>query len=794
MRKRNSLIILLVFIFLSLVFFWRYFLKGQVPLPANLLVAAYGPWQHYLWEGYPNGPPNKPIGFDVIRLFYPHRKFTIDQLKSGQWPLWNPYNFSGNVHLATYQAAVFYPLNFVYFILPLVDAWSTLVILQPILAGFFMYLFLKEINLSKKASFFGSLSFAFSGWMLAWSEESLVIEHSALWLPLILYSIEKIIKKISAKNIALLVFASTSSILAGFLQLSIYVFATVLAWLIFRFQRTKLKDSKRLRVLGVAFFLSFLIASPQILPAVESYFTAARNVVESRFLFEDYLFKPQHLITFLAPDFWGNPGVYNYFGSGFYHEKVIYIGIPALLFSLLAFFANPARRSLVFFQRFSFIVLLLALDPFGWSLYWPHFPLISTMIPARIAFLITFGFCTLAAFGVDLFFQQKTRWRDWRGVLIGISLVFLGFGWFVRNRIVVFHDKNALISLRNLILPTGFFLASAMMILGSLFKQKLKLLSFLGLVFLSLASSFYFANKFLYFSERKFVFPEVSVITKLKEIAGIDRAWGYGNAYLERNMNVYYGLYSPEGYEALFSLKYGKLLFASETEGKITDQISRVDAVIKQASEREGVLDSWPRERLLALLGVKYIMEAKMGEGKEWKTTEERFPQAFFNLAWEDEKFRIWDYQEALPRAFLVDDYLVETDEQKIADYLFDENFNLRKKIILEEEPSLIIWPCESVGTAEIIKYTPNKIEIKTNSSCPGLLFLSDSYYPGWKAKVNDQSAKIYRANFAFRAVAVPAGEQQVIFSYQPKIFYWSLRLSLLALVFLIGWLIYLKL
>ena len=60
-----------------------------------------------------------------------------------------------------------------------------------------MYLFLKEINLSRRSSLFGGIVFAFSGFMIVWWEENFMSSYSALFLPLILYSIEKLFKRIS---------------------------------------------------------------------------------------------------------------------------------------------------------------------------------------------------------------------------------------------------------------------------------------------------------------------------------------------------------------------------------------------------------------------------------------------------------------------------------------------------------------------------------------------------------------------------------------------------------------------
>lgn len=39
-------------------------------------------------------------------------------------------------------------------------------------------------------------------------------------------------------------------------------------------------------------------------------------------------------------------------------------------------------------------------------------------------------------------------------------------------------------------------------------------------------------------------------------------------------------------------------------------------------------------------------------------------------------------------------------------------------------------------------------------------------HYPKWKVKVNGKEEKIYRADYAFRAVVVPQGESIVEFYY----------------------------
>ena len=48
----------------------------------------------------------------------------------------------------------------------------------------------------------------------------------------------------------------------------------------------------------------------------------------------------------------------------------------------------------------------------------------------------------------------------------------------------------------------------------------------------------------------------------------------------------------------------------------------------------------------------------------------------------------------------------------------------------------------------------------------PGFVVLADTYYPGWEARVNGAPAHIYRANHAFRAVWLPAGEHEIEFRF----------------------------
>ena len=60
-------------------------------------------------------------------------------------------------------------------------------------------------------------------------------------------------------------------------------------------------------------------------------------------------------------------------------------------------------------------------------------------------------------------------------------------------------------------------------------------------------------------------------------------------------------------------------------------------------------------------------------------------------------------------------------------------------------------------------------MEVATNKNA--ILFLSDNYYPGWNATVDNKKSEILRADYTFRAIPVPTGKHTVKFVYDPQSF-----------------------
>jgi hypothetical protein len=133
----------------------------------------------------------------------------------------------------------------------------------------------------------------------------------------------------------------------------------------------------------------------------------------------------------------------------------------------------------------------------------------------------------------------------------------------------------------------------------------------------------------------------------------------------------------------------------------------------------------------------------------------------------------------ALPRAYVV--YAADTirDDALATAQLLSEEFDMRNVAVSAEILPLPTEPELPASPAQIISYSSTSITILAKSQRVGLLVLSDQFYPGWRASVNGKPAAITRVNQISRGVLLPAGDHEVVFSFQPASLRLGARLSL---------------
>ena len=93
----------------------------------------------------------------------------------------------------------------------------------------------------------------------------------------------------------------------------------------------------------------------------------------------------------------------------------------------------------------------------------------------------------------------------------------------------------------------------------------------------------------------------------------------------------------------------------------------------------------------------------------------------------------------------------------------------------------------DSEGSVEIVDFRPDRVALSAHLKAAGFVVLVDTWDAGWRTTVDGQAAELLRANLAFRAVAVPAGDHRVEMVYRPRSVLLGATLSGLAVALLLG-------
>ncbi len=144
----------------------------------------------------------------------------------------------------------------------------------------------------------------------------------------------------------------------------------------------------------------------------------------------------------------------------------------------------------------------------------------------------------------------------------------------------------------------------------------------------------------------------------------------------------------------------------------------------------------------------------------------------------------LFENTEVLPRFFLVHQARTVGSLQEATDLISRNQVDLRRTALVDQ--AIALAPNGGPDKVNTLRYEPNEIELSTRTSSAALLVLSETYYPGWKAWLDDQATTIYSTDIALRGVVVPAGEHQVRMEFRPMILTISLAISLATAILLL--------
>lgn len=754
--KRIDWFLIGVLVLVVGIFFYPTLRYGKLPTPTDALVGLYHPWRDLLADRYPRGVPFKNFLItDPVRQQIPWRKVAIEQWKQGKVPWWNPYTFSGTPLAGNIQAAVFYPLNILFFLLPFPVAWVLLIILQPVLAGIFLYIFLRHLKLHPLAATVGAISWSFSGFMIAWLTWG-TIGHVVLWLPLILLSIDKLAVGRNSISLhsnsvwwGLLVGALVLEFLAGHAQLSFYVITFAAAYAFFRIRSLERKKVRfLLKMLGWAGAAFVALTSVQWVPLWGLLAHSSRVMEETLWQKRGFFLPWQHLVQFVAPDFFGNPATMNYWGEWNYGEFIGYIGMVPLLLALIATLSDWGRSK--FWVVVGGMALLLALPtPLAKLPYFFKLPLLASLQPTRFISLVDFSLAVLAALGADTIL--KGRRNKWRGplFLVGGGLVGLWLvSWAIpQSSLEPAVIQNFFVARRNLVLPTVLFGAGSFFLWLSIKVRSIRTAALFTLVIITVFDLIRFGWKFTPFTPREYFFPETKVISFLQSQPKPFRVMSLDDRILPPNVASYFGIETIEGYDPIYLARYEQFL-AVVARGK-------PDITPPYGFNRILTLKNIDSP-LLPLLNVGYVL------------TLSDLDRPFLQKVFQEGETRVYEYLSSLSRMYLAEHVVAaEADEAELV-ALFDK----RKELAAVGPRGLDILslPLSTDESVEIVRYSPSELVLNVHVRNKRLLVVGNVFAPGWTARIDGGKVPLIRVNYTFQSVVVPTGSHQVTLRAGPSL------------------------
>src|SRR5262249_18837306 len=136
----------------------------------------------------------------------------------------------------------------------------------------------------------------------------------------------------------------------------------------------------------------------------------------------------------------------------------------------------------------------------------------------------------------------------------------------------------------------------------------------------------------------------------------------------------------------------------------------------------------------------------------------------------------------AYPRAWAVHEVrTIERDDQ-IGPQIDASDFDPRRQAFVKG-PAPSVESCEGPEQVALVARVSDRVSLETNLRCRGMVIQSDTYFPGWVATVDGQTAQLYEAYGFLRGVIVGPGRHKIELCYRPKSVYWGAAMTMAGLL-----------
>lgn len=727
---------------------------------------------------------------DIYLLFYPKKLFMAAALRAGELPLWDPLTSGGQPFLASPQSTLYYPLNLLFLVLPVIAAYNLLLVLQFAGCALGAWVLARTTGLSRTAAFVSAVIYAFAGYTL--STANLNTPLLALpWIPLTVALAHRALRDGRRAALAGAGVSAAMPLLGGAAEVTAILFVTLVAWVL----SSGNPEGDRRRNLAAFLFIALAaigVSLAQTVPALEMIRQSSRGPGLPYEVFTQWSVNPRRLPELVLPHFFGDTTNFasgHYWGRrfenvGFPYILSIYFGAACLALAAAGGSAGARRdelprRTLLFLAGAGLLLSLGANLP-GFRVLHAVVPFVDIFrYPVKALTLVLLPVALLAGRGFEVVSDDTRVRRKVVITLFALAAALAGAAWLLSESAGARHALGAgyfqqarygtLVRgvLRSLVHGAAFSAVAALAGVMLMRSQRWGRVLLAGVVTLDLMIAGWAVNRY---AERN-IFEPAPMVARAKELTGTGRfhsvrVWG------ER-----FRLDAPPGWESVVRMRI-------ETLGQYTPAIFGIPtalsddydglAPIRTAQLRERMRDLPWEQRLpiLQIAGVRAFSTTQrpavpgvrlVGE----MPSSDRAPHYLYTTDGE-------------PALFVSRSEHVAADKEAL-DRLIGTP---RRDTVVLTGPGPAREGCGTAAVA-VVERSVNGARYTVDAPCAGWVRFADAWYPGWKIEVDGRPVAQARANFAFAAVEVAQGRHEIRRWYAPRLPALGLIASLIALALL---------
>ncbi len=761
------LVLFLVIFYRDVVLYGRTFLM-ETAVPGTMPNA--GPYNYH-------GRTPGFVAYDGGAIAWykePFNRFVSESVKKGDFPLWNPYaGLAGSPLLADGQTGTLEPIQFLFFLAP--DRfWPYAVDLQLLIrffiAGFSCYLFAKRQRIDFLGSISASVLFMLSSYFVVYGNHPQI--KVEVLLPLVLYGYDRLVNPEDRPGLWMCALFVGWVIIAAMPESTFFALFLGTSWYFYKsFFRgvekgkilVSIKDilSRYLRPT----LLGFLISGAYFLPFVELV-SLARSIHSPGVggtplpiwaLPNLLLFQPQ------VP----------YLTLGFF-------AIFSLIFCVLHLRNWPEyRQAIAFFSLYAAIFMLTIFDfPLtNWIRALPVFnQLVFTKYPVPS---IVFCLALLVGILVDrakflALSNQKILWS----ILIA-GAIFIGLPlWANSSQVLSLFEPNTRLNRILLVFITGIIML--LFLLAYLYRhRKINPLVLQISLLILIASEPFFWSMSINRPDRVDPYQTPPFVKYLGDEKEPFRIFGLDGT-LYPNISTAYHLADIRWLAALVPQRTYNFS-AGFIESNEVNTIRLTGTVLPVSY------------KMFSLLNVKYILS----ENSSTKPEQPGQVPRSYQEVYRDSDVLIYQNKDVLPRAFAIYNIVNVASLSDSFAQLANPNIDLKQTAIVENLPVELANSINKndrrvySNVESVTLISSGELDVEVNMKAPGLLVVTDQYYPGWEAIVNGKQVPIYAVDGIFRGIFLDEGNHMIKFKYRPLSFLIGGMISIISLMITITLMIF---